>query len=1130
MTSLTLLKNNLSYFWRTNLAVILGVATAVAVLAGALLVGDSVRASLRELALSRLGRTDVMIAGTSLFREQLAADLQAQPQFAANFNNATPLIALPGVATHGDNQRRAGGVQIYGVDERFWQFHGQSQTINNDSDDVFISEALARELEGKIEDAVIVRIEKPSAIPVESLHGRKDEAGITLRSTVRQILPAAALGEFSLQPQQGAVRAVFVSLKRLQRQLEQDDKANVILLSAKSTEVNKDAAVAMLKSAYKIADLGLKVRALDQQQSLSLESDSALMDEPLSNKVRDVAATAKLQAADVYSYLANTMQRGDKQVPYSLVTAIAPEAFATLLPPNTKPDASSIVINDWTARELGAKVGDEMTLEYYLWQEQGTLETKTANFRVAAIVPMQGLAADRDLVPDYPGISGAESLSDWDPPFPVDLKRVRQQDEDYWHDFRTTPKAFILLEAGQKLWASRYGNRTSIRLTPAAGSDLTSVRANYEQALRSALDPLQSGLSIHFVREQALQAARGATDFGEYFTYFSFFLVVSALLLTVLFFKLGIEQRLREIGLLRAVGFSIAQIRSLFLREGILLAVIGSLLGIIGAIAYGWLMMFGLRTWWVGAVGTTLLRLHIAPSSLLIGAIGIVVVAAICVWWVLRSLTKTSPRGLMAGGLFAQQWSVVSGQWSVENQSPRRRIAVSPRLFAMIFGIVGLLLLLGAVFKLIGQVGGFFGAGITLLIALLFFWSAWLRGQKQMIAGSGWWPVSQLGFRNATTRPGRSVLCIALIAFATFIIVAVDAFRKDNAVATTDKKSGTGGYVLSAESLLPIVHDPNAQEGRAELNLEDEALANVKIERFRVRPGDDASCLNLYQPRNPRILGVSEEFIKAARFAFQNSLAETAEEKANPWLLLNKNLQSPIPIIADANSMTYVLHKSLGDTLQINDSNGQAVTLQIIAALSDSLLQGELLMSEKNFLRLFPDQQGWRFFLIDAPVDKAQAAATTLEDRLSDFGFDATTTAEKLAEFHRVENTYLSTFQALGGLGLLLGTVGLAAVLLRNVLERRRELALLRATGFQPHHLSLMIVAENALLLGCGLLTGIVCALLAVAPALLARGGQLSIVSLLLLLAAVFLTGLAASFVAVVAVQRAPLLTALRAE
>ena len=73
-------------------------------------------------------------------------------------------------------------------------------------------------------------------------------------------------------------------------------------------------------------------------------------------------------------------------------------------------------------------------------------------------------------------------------------------------------------------------------------------------------------------------------------------------------------------------------------------------------------------------------------------------------------------------------------------------------------------------------------------------------------------------------------------------------------------------------------------------------------------------------------------------------------------------------------------------------------------------------MSEKNFLRLFPSEQGYRYFLIEAP--NATASATVLEERLSDFGFDAQSTEERLASFHRVENTYLSTFQLLGGLGL----------------------------------------------------------------------------------------------------------------
>jgi ABC-type antimicrobial peptide transport system permease subunit len=141
-----------------------------------------------------------------------------------------------------------------------------------------------------------------------------------------------------------------------------------------------------------------------------------------------------------------------------------------------------------------------------------------------------------------------------------------------------------------------------------------------------------------------------------------------------------------------------------------------------------------------------------------------------------------------------------------------------------------------------------------------------------------------------------------------------------------------------------------------------------------------------------------------------------------------------------------------------------------------------------------------------------------------------TPTSERLANFHQVENTYLSTFQMLGGLGLLLGTLGLGAVLLRNVLERRRELALLRAVGYNYSHLMLMVVAENALLLFCGLVTGTVSAFLAIAPVFFERGGSLVNVSLSLLLAAVLVSGLVASLIATRAAFRSPLLSALRAE
>ncbi len=432
---------------------------------------------------------------------------------------------------------------------------------------------------------------------------------------------------------------------------------------------------------------------------------------------------------------------------------------------------------------------------------------------------------------------------------------------------------------------------------------------------------------------------------------------------------------------------------------------------------------------------------------------------------------------------------------------------------------------------------GFFGGGSALLVALLCAQAAWLRRRAASpIRGSGWWPVSRLGVRNATHRPGRSVLCITLIAFAVFIIVAVDSFRKDDSAAALDRKSGSGGYALLAESMLPVVHDPNGEEGREALTLgtsagEARELEGVRFERFRVRPGDDASCLNLYQPRNPKIVAPTDEFLDAGRFAFQSSLAESSEEKENPWLLLRREFaDGAVPVIADANSLSYVLHLKLGEDFVL-EREGAPVRLRVVGALADSIFQSELLMAEANFKRLFPEQEGARMFLLDVPTaEKAEAVAGTLEERLADFGFDVTRTSERLANFHRVENTFLSTFQTLGGLGLALGTLGLAAVLLRNVLERRRELALLRAVGYGKSHFALMVVAENALLLFCGLLTGTACALLAVAPVVASRGGQLPFASLGALLLAVVASGLIASLLATVAALRSPLLASLRAE
>ncbi len=1183
MKTSQLLIRSLTHYWRTNLAVVLGVATAVAVLAGALVVGDSVRASLRDLVVQRLGETDQVITSSGFFRDQLANDLQSDPQFAAaGLAAACPLIALPGTVTHEPSKRVGSAIKVYGVDERFWRFHQLAGRQPPQNREAFLSESFARELGAAVGDSIVLRVEKPSAIPIESLHSRKEDLGSTVRLTVRQTLGSEVLGEFSLQAQQGAVRAVFVPLSLLQKELDQAGKTNLILIAENSPgasqTTNQPASTPVLERLLKdkasLEDYGVKLRVLNAQQTFSIESSAGFIPDALADRVEAAAQTAETSGAWPFlSYLVNSLRKDDgREVPYSIVTGVESKSMEWMqhdeLGHRSGCDASAgvgqapatahlppILLNEWAGADLQARLGERVTLDYYFWLPEGNLATRSAEFRVACIIPMEGIAADRDLVPDYPGITESETFDDWDPPFPIDLQRVRSQDEDYWKTYRTTPKAFIPLDVAQKLWQSRFGKLTSLRVGPRREQTFAEMQPAFERSLHEKLDPLNGGFAILPVRAQGLEASRGATDFGEYFLYFSFFLVISALMLAALFFKLGIEQRLREIGLLQAVGFPAAKIRRLFLAEGLLLAVIGSVIGLAGAIGYGEFVITGLRTWWVGAVGTTMLRLHVSPLSLVLGAAGGIFAALLCVVWTLRGLGKESTRGLLSGvsanvggtrkrGLAAAVVGQQGSQISIFKSKISDFRVLNVFRVGILLGCLGLALLIAAAFNLINQVAGFFGSAALLLAAFLCFQSAALRRDTgSSIERPGWWSVARLGFRNATSRPGRSVLCIALIASAVFIIVAVDSFRRHEGGQTVDKKSGSGGFSLLAESLLPIVHDPNTSEGKEALGLTtgsvtgltvDEGkspLAGVTLARFRVRPGDDTSCLNLYQPRNPKIIAPTADFLAGNRFVFQSSLAQTAAEKENPWLLLNRVFaDAAVPVIVDANSLTYVLHLKLGDDLVLDHGNGP-VRLRVVGSLSDSVFQSELLMGEANFTRLFPEQQGFRFFLIDTPApEQASAIAATLEDRLSDFGFDVQATSERLASFHRVENTYLSTFQMLGGLGLILGTLGMAAVLLRNVLERRRELALLRVVGYDSSHFALMVIAENALLLCCGLLTGTVCALLAIAPVLFSRQAHLPSRALALLLLGVLLSGLAASIVATWAALRSPLLPALRAE
>jgi putative ABC transport system permease protein len=237
-------------------------------------------------------------------------------------------------------------------------------------------------------------------------------------------------------------------------------------------------------------------------------------------------------------------------------------------------------------------------------------------------------------------------------------------------------------------------------------------------------------------------------------------------------------------------------------------------------------------------------------------------------------------------------------------------------------------------------------------------------------------------------------------------------------------------------------------------------------------------------------------------------------------------------VILDLNTAMYSLqlYGGVGEQFEVQYDAQPPVRFQVVGLLNTCILQGSLLIHESDFLNEFPAVAGYQMFLIRTAKDRQQQVAAVLEDRLSDFGFDVTSAARRLDSLLAVQNTYLSTFQTLGALGLLLGTFGLATVQIRNVVERRSELALMRAAGFRRGRLAVMVLQENIALLVGGLLSGLIAAMVAIVPYVILGGASVPLRDLTVTLAVILLTGILSSLTSVRTTLRAPLLAALRGD
>ena len=1133
MNAFGLALRSLRHYWRTQLGVLLGVAIASAVLVGALAVGDSVRGSLRDQALQRIGRIQVaLLAGDRFVRNELAKDLGEELGVVA-----APTLQLRGLARGKDNAR-AGIVDVLGVDERFFELGPSGRSIGAPAArKAWINAPLAAQLSAKVGDSILVRVEKPSYLPRDMVMSTIDDVSFALRVEVDRVLGSDDFGRFGLRASQLPGMSVYLRLDWLQKEVELEGANLVLLGSGRDTENAPDAATESgdelaeraqeaLKAKWTARDAQLRVREFEGRDVAEIVSERIFIEPAIRDAIRKMGP----RFAGSLTYFVNAIRHGDKSTPYSMVAGLGPlslqppiEALKPMLGlapqrkgPNDK--LPGIVVNEWLAKDLGVAPGAKVELDYFVVGPGLKLVDKTQAFVVRRVEPLSGAAADRDLMPEFPGLHDSEHCRDWDPGIPMDLDKIRDHDEKYWEEHKGTPKAFVELGAASAIWGNRFGDLTAIRVP----KDV--VHAVFE-SLPRLLDPASVGLHFRELRDSALAASASPTDFGGLFLALSFFLILAALLLTAMLFVFGVEQRASEIGVLLATGHRPKQVRRRFLVEALLVAGAGALIGSLVGLGYTRAVLYGLGTLWRGAVADAALSFAATPSTIVTGIVASVLAALFAIFFAMRKAFRHAPVALLKSKNGLPQLHV------------RRRVSRLQWILIGFFGIAALAIALGSSASAgSAQAAAFFGAGSCLLIAGILVLRAWLlRGAEPgavtddsdgLAAATGALSTrAELAARNSGRRLGRSVATIALLASGTFLVVGVQANRLEAPADWSVRASGTGGFALFGRSTIPVLRDLDSEAGREAYVLEDSLLEGVSFVPLRQREGDDASCLNLNAPQNPQLLGVAaKELAKRGAFDF----AATIEQiDASPWTLLERDDDPDVvPAIGDAASVQWTLKKALGDTIQYIDEAGRPFRVRIVATVRNSILQGDLLISEAKFRDRFPSASGHRVFLVDAPRERLDEVAKGLSEALEDVGLQLTPTAERLRAFQAVQNTYLLIFQLLGGLGLLLGSVGLGMVVLRNALERRSELGLLRAVGWSTSTVRGLVWREHAVLLAAGLGCGVVAALLALAPLVL--DGRIDPLPMLGLIVAVALSGLLWVALASRAATQGPLLDALR--
>lgn len=649
------------------------------------------------------------------------------------------------------------------------------------------------------------------------------------------------------------------------------------------------------------------------------------------------------------------------------------------------------VLSDYTARRLDVSVGDTVKMTYFVSKGLKQLETRTHRFRVKQIEPLALFQSGDFPLADFPGLSNVDNCNDWDSDLPIDMDRIGQLDRDYWDAYRQTPKAWVSYEAVQADWSNAFGVATAV-----------------ESALspKEVLTPQMVGISVLHPREDAMSAAKGGIDFASLFLALGFFIIIAGMLLMLNPLAEMYLLRHQETELYTALGYSSGQIVRRFFNEALPVVLRASILGILSGYLYAAVSLWMLGHAWNGATHTDGFRICFRFSTLLVGWVAGFILSLSVLWYAVRKNFKRKNR---------------SGK---EARKPGRFLPAFTLLLALATSAVS--------YGHLHSITGFVLSGLSWLLCAGLFVRRMIG--KQSLSS----PFTQddlVRIDLATNRP-QQMLAFWTLAAGIFVLFSVSLNRPDFEGAAENL---TGSYAIYAESRIPLQYDLNNPDVRKHLALKD-LPEFVRFLQLHKHIEDDASCLNLNKVSVPTVLGMPRD--QMAVFGIDSAICD-------------KRQSGLIPVVVDEETLMWSLQKSVGDTLSYRTQDGQTIPVLIAAACPSGIFHGNVIMEDRFFQELWPEESGSRVILASHDVSDLMRTA------LSEYGLRITTVSDRLRLFFEVTDAYLRIFLALSGLGLLLGIFSLVIVIRKNLAARKDECELYRTLGFSDRFVVRLLRREN---------------------------------------------------------------------